>query len=77
MKLRTQVRDFGEGVFAVQGDFTLDASMDDQLEHDAMAAHALLQAMDEFHPSNEAARASFDLAKKRAAEILAGWLGEE
>ena len=40
--------------------------------HDAMAAHALLQAMDE-------AQAYWDAGdiRNRPADILAGWLGEE
>ena len=71
MKLRTHVRDFGEGIFAVQGDFTLDASMDEQLEHDAMAAHALLQVLRNEAPGVHAR------VIERADEILAGWLGEE
>ena len=52
-------------------------SMDD-LEHDAMAAHALLQAMDEAQKDWDAyAEPAPDTIKQRAAEILAGWLGEE
>lgn len=41
------------------------------LEHDTLAAHALLQAMGEFDSF------SVRYAKQRAAEILAGWLGED
>lgn len=81
MKLRTEMVDPG---FGMSWEALLPDHYDAPLhiwapaaQHDAMAAHALLQAMREFHPSNEAARASFELAKKRAADILVGWLGED
>lgn len=49
-----------------------------RVEHDAMAAHALLQAMDEAQKDWDAyGEPAPDTIKQRAAEILAGWLGEE
>ena len=51
-----------------------------ELEHDAMAAHALLQAVDEWAALSVAEMINYDAndwIKQRAAEILAGWLGED
>jgi hypothetical protein len=51
----------------------------DDLEHDAMAAHALLQAMGEFEADPDGCDYYEvpGIIRERAAEILAGWLGEE
>lgn len=52
------------------------------LEHDAAAAHALVQAMNEqinanhFSTVSDDAKKSLRVAKQRATEILAGWLGD-
>lgn len=58
-------------------------SMDD-LEHDAMAAHALLQAIADWHEKNGTdadadvyPETTVAFIEHRAAEILAGWLGED
>jgi hypothetical protein len=55
---------------ATQGDDYLVRS----LEHDTLAAHALLQAMGELEPLH---RGWNQQIRGRAAEILAGWLGED
>lgn len=50
----------------------------DALKHDAMAAHALLQAMEEYDLEGWSDQANpVAWARERAAEILAGWLGKE
>ena len=56
----------------------------EDIEHDAMAAHALLQAIDDWHEKNFTGpdedvypSATVAFIEKRAAEILAGWLGED
>lgn len=46
--------------------------------HDAMAAHALLQAMGEYDREGWNDQANpVAWARERAADILAGWLGED
>lgn len=75
MKLRTEIVD---GTVQDQSDDR--ATQWRNLEHDAMAAHALLQAMDEVgevvndyyvFPSNGITR-----VRERADEILKEWTGE-
>jgi hypothetical protein len=66
MRLRTQI------------DACLPRGTVGDIEHDAMAAQALLQAMDEYDPEYRHFKIGpVANVKKRAAEILAGWLGEE
>lgn len=80
MKLRTEMRG---GVVHVSGAQT-DAEATKAACHDATAAHALLQAIADWHEKNGTGpdedvypSATVDWITKRAAEILAGWLGEE
>lgn len=53
----------------------------DEMEHDAIVAHALMQAQDEFWKRGDLedldARDAVEAIGARAAEILAGWMGEE
>lgn len=73
MKLRTQMVD-GEllAYDRIIDPYAPSVVQVEYLKDDAMAAHALLQAMDE-------AQAYWDAGdiRNRAAEILAGWLGED
>lgn len=76
MKLRTQMQDFHGR--------TLPRSSKPQphfdFEHDAMAAHALLQAMNEWGErtySESVDKLAVRWIRLRAAEILAGWLKED
>ena len=81
MKLRTEMfcTEPGDALLAYDADCGL--SPERQAEHDAMAAHALLQAQDEFWKRGDLedldARDAVEAIGARAAEILAGWLGEE
>ena len=69
MKLKTLL--LGNGPRAV-----VDYNDVSGVDHDAMAAHALLQAIEAWgkHPGYQGGES---WVKHRAAEILAGWLGEE
>ena len=77
MKLRTEMLELGGemrlATFVGCGDNRDPATAK---EHDAMAAHALLQAIEAWgkHPGYQGGES---WVKHRAAEILAGWLGEE
>jgi hypothetical protein len=75
MKLKTHMSSCtGTPVPSVEWGSNLNAS----LGHDAMAAHALLQAMEEVnvHEYVFVANALIEV-HRRADEILAGWMGEE
>lgn len=63
MKLRTEMVHFGE----------LAVSVGDQLDaqHDALAAHALLQAMEELQPN-----ILCDAIQQRADELMREWIGD-
>lgn len=76
MKLMTEISGNDDDVVLVyNGD--IDVSGEDQAEHDAAAAHALMQAMEEIAGANDYVFVSNALAaiKRRADEILAGWTG--
>jgi hypothetical protein len=65
MKLMTEISGNDDDVILVcNGD--IDVSADDQMEHDAACAHALMQAVTEM-----GSRGTW--ARDRADEIMAGW----
>lgn len=67
MKLLTEISGNDDDVILVcNGD--IDVSGDDQLEHDAACAHALMEAMEQV-----LTRATRDVFKQRASKIMAGW----
>lgn len=70
MKLRTEMLELGGRWRAAAFEDTRDPVP--AREHDAMAAHALLQAM-EIVLTDPA----YCALSRKAAEILAGWMGEE
>lgn len=80
MKLRTEVSGF-PGDMMVIYDADCGLSIDAEAEHDIMAAHALLQAMDEEiervstveYNSREICAHFMAKVKQRAARILASW----
>lgn len=73
MKLKTHMSSCtGTPVPSVEWGSNLNAS----LGHDAMAAHALLQAMGEYDREGWNDQANpVAWARERAAEILDGWMG--
>ncbi|SEJ54553.1 hypothetical protein [Frateuria terrea] len=83
MKLRTEMRRVGSRMELF--DIELNTSTYPTVEHDAMAAHALLQAMVDCrkryssleYAADQTAEHYLQSTLERAAEILAGWMGEE
>lgn len=78
MKLLTEMRPFGDDGSRMLPSYGTSGSWYSGREHDAMAAHALLQAIAGLRSgASEEQVLAYDVALKRADEILAGWLGED
>lgn len=75
MKLLTEISGNDDDVILVcNGD--VDVPGDEQMEHDAMAAHALMRAMEDLNHSGWTRYQNpIHAAICRADEILAGWTG--
>lgn len=80
MKLRTEMLELLNG-WVVSADANKDPIS--ERDHDAMAAHALLQAIADWHEKNGTGpdedvypESSVAFIEKRAAETLAGWMGD-
>ena len=82
MKLLTEMSDFGHGdaMIVYDGDATHRLTCEQQLEHDAAYAHALVRAMEEIEGSYADCAPSKDIKQfltERAAELMREWGFEE